>query len=283
VRPAAGYTVTAASVDGTDVLGIIRANGGYPFTNITAAHALVVTFTADEAYTVTVGAATNGTVSPGTQSIVKGKSTTFYFTPATGYAIQDVKVDGVSVGTPSFFTFADVATNHSLDVTFGNAVTLTTSVINGSIKVNTATVSGTASIAAGTKPQIDVVPNAHYKLYRLTVGGVNVTASAVKNADGSYTYTPATAISGNTTVSANCTMIYWALTGTAGANGKIGVSSTQVADGGSYFVNVTPNSGYQIASVTDNGVDVTSQVANGGYKVLNITANHVIAATFAAK
>ncbi|WP_224984852.1 InlB B-repeat-containing protein [Geomonas agri] len=283
VRPAAGYTVTAATVDGADALSVVRANGGYPFTNIGAAHSFIVTFTADQAYTLTVGATTNGTVSPGTQSVAKGKSATFYFTPATGYAIQDVKVDGSSVGTPSFFTFADVATNHSLDVTFGNAVTLTTSVTNGSLKVNATPVSGTTTIAAGSKPQIDVAPNAHYKLYRLTVGGVNVTASAVKNADGSYTYTPATAINGNTTVSANCSMIYWALTGTASANGKVGLSSTQVADGGSYFVNITPNSGYMIASVTDNGVDVTSQVANGGYKVLDITSNRAIAATFVAK
>lgn len=283
VRPEPGYTVTAATVDGTDVLGVVRANGGYPFTNISAAHAFVVTFTADEAYTVTVGATTNGTITPGTQSVVKGKSTTFYFTPATGYAISEVKVDGASVGTPSFITFADVAANHSLDVTFGNAVTVTTSVSNGSLKINGAAVSGPTSVAAGSKPQIDVVPNLHYKLYRLLVGGANVTASAIRNADGSYSYTPAAAINGNTTVSASCSAMYWAVTGTAGANGKIGLSSTQVMDGASYFVTITPDSGYKIGSVTDNGVDVTSQVASSGYKVLDITANRAIVVTFAAK
>ncbi len=283
VRPEAGYTVTAATVDGADVLGVVRANGGYQFTNITAAHTFVVTFTADEAYTVTVGATSNGTVTPGTESIVKGKSATFYFTPAAGYAIRDVKVDGTSVGTPSFFTFTDVATNHSLDVTFGNAVTLATTVTNGSVKINGTTATASTSVASGSKPQIDVEPNAHYKLYRLVVGGVNVTGSAVKNADGSYTYTPANAMLANTTITATCSAIYWALNGTAGANGRIGVSSTQIMDGNSYFINIMPNSGYKIATVTDNGTDVTTQVSNGGYNVANITTNHAVAVTFVAK
>ncbi|WP_224983405.1 beta strand repeat-containing protein [Geomonas agri] len=275
-----GYMVTGALLDGTtDVTAQVKNNAGYQFTDVTADHTLTVTFAAIPAYAVTAAVTGgNGTITPaGTTDVVSGSNQTYSFTPNAGYAIGTVSVDGTPVGAPGFYTFTNVTGPHTISVTFANAVTLTTSASNGSISVNGTLSTGTVSVGTGTSPVLTVTPNAHYKLYRLMVGSSNVTTKVVSD---SYTINN---IAANTSVSASFTPIYWTLTGSAGANGKIGVSSTQVMDGNNYFVSITPNSGYKIASVTDNGTDVTSQLSGGGFTVTNMTMSHAISATFVTK
>ena len=67
-----------------------------------------------------VTAGRGGTVSPsGVVAVPPGGTQTFTITQALGYAaVWDVNVDGVSQGTISSYTFTDVRTDHSLDVTF---------------------------------------------------------------------------------------------------------------------------------------------------------------------
>ena len=70
-------------------------------------------------YTITASAGEGGAVSPsGTVSVVQGADAAFVFTPAAGYQVAEVLVDGVSAGAVSSYTFADVAANHTLSVTF---------------------------------------------------------------------------------------------------------------------------------------------------------------------
>ena len=53
-------------------------------------------------YTLTSSAGTNGTISPsGSTSVNHGGSQTFTITPATGYSVADVIVDGSSAGAVS--------------------------------------------------------------------------------------------------------------------------------------------------------------------------------------
>lgn len=51
-------------------------------------------------------------------TVTKGQSQTFTFTPASGYHIEDVLVDGVSVGTDGSYTFSNVQSDHELEVIF---------------------------------------------------------------------------------------------------------------------------------------------------------------------
>ncbi len=60
---------------------------------------------------------TGGTITESAQ-VPAGASKTFYITPADGYQIAEVVVDGVSFGTPSTYTFKDVARNHTITVRF---------------------------------------------------------------------------------------------------------------------------------------------------------------------
>lgn len=70
-------------------------------------------------YTITATAGANGSITPsGEVTVNKGESATFTITPNNGYHIEDVLVDGVSVGAVSTYTFSNVTANHSIHATF---------------------------------------------------------------------------------------------------------------------------------------------------------------------
>ena len=59
-------------------------------------------------FSITANAGTGGTISPSGNIVVnQGAEATFSITPNTGYAIEDVKVDGASVGTVTSYTFSE--------------------------------------------------------------------------------------------------------------------------------------------------------------------------------
>lgn len=80
----------------------------------------IVTRPADKNYyTITAKAGKNGTISPsGTISVAEGVNQSFTFTPAAGYAIANVKIDGKSIGAVSSYTFTKIKANHTIEVTF---------------------------------------------------------------------------------------------------------------------------------------------------------------------
>src|SRR5439155_12210679 len=70
-------------------------------------------------YTITASAGSGGTISPsGALSVPDGGSQTFTITPGSGYYVQDVLVDGSSVGGVSSYTFSNVHANHTIAATF---------------------------------------------------------------------------------------------------------------------------------------------------------------------
>lgn len=70
-------------------------------------------------YTIIASSGANGTISPeGSVTVAAGTDKTFTITADTGYHISDVKVDGVSVGTVSSYTFKNVKANHTIHATF---------------------------------------------------------------------------------------------------------------------------------------------------------------------
>lgn len=76
-------------------------------------------------YTINAVAGSGGTISPtSSQQVVKGNSMTFTIAPSSGYKVQNIKVDGVSIGAMSTYTFSNVTANHSISAAF-TAVTST--------------------------------------------------------------------------------------------------------------------------------------------------------------
>jgi hypothetical protein len=70
-------------------------------------------------YTIKATAGTGGSISPsGNVKVNHGTDKTFTITPNSGYQIADVKVDNVSKGAISTFTFTNVTANHTISATF---------------------------------------------------------------------------------------------------------------------------------------------------------------------
>ena len=81
-------------------------------------------------YAITGNAGAHGSLSIGRVAVVRaGSDVTVTITPAAGYSIATVKVDGVSKGRVSAYTFRNVNTNHAIAATFkrGTSTALTAS------------------------------------------------------------------------------------------------------------------------------------------------------------
>lgn len=69
-------------------------------------------------YTITVNQSEGGKISPDTLSVNKYNSMTFTITPDEDYEIQDVLVNGKSVGVVTEYTFENVITNTAITAKF---------------------------------------------------------------------------------------------------------------------------------------------------------------------
>jgi murein DD-endopeptidase MepM/ murein hydrolase activator NlpD len=70
-------------------------------------------------YTITASAGSNGSISPsGDVAVNEGSDKSFTIVPDTGYQIDDVLVDGSSIGAVSSHTFNNVTENHTISATF---------------------------------------------------------------------------------------------------------------------------------------------------------------------
>ncbi len=234
--------------------------------------------------TIFASAGANGSISPnGATPVASGGSQTISITPAAGYHVADVLVDGSSVGSVTSYTFPNVTTSHTISASFANsppvaypqsqsvqrngslAITLTGSDPEGSsltFAVDTATVNGTLS---GTAPNLTYTPAIDYigpDSFTFTVSdGVNPAASA--------------------TVSITVTQWTRMVTFTAGANGSIsGISPQSVTwNGDATSVTATANSGYHFVNWTDSLSSFVSTTAT--LSLTSITADMNLTASFA--
>jgi hypothetical protein len=261
--PATGYQVSSVLVDGAAV----TAASSYTFSNVTAGHTISVTF-APITYTITASAGSNGTISPsGAVTVNYGASQAFSFTPATGYQVSSILVDGAAVTTASSYSFSNVIANHTISVSFA-PITYTITASTGSN--GTISPSGAVTVNYGASQAFSFTPATGYQVLSVLVDGAAVTAAS------SYTFSNVT---GGHTISVTFAPITYTLTPSAGANGTISPSSAvTVNSGGSQAFSFTPATGYQVSSILVDGAAVTTA---SSYSFSNVTANHTISVTFA--
>ena len=73
-------------------------------------------------YTITASAGSNGSITPsGVNSVNSGASQTFNISANSGYSVQNVFVDGASVGAVSSYTFSNVKADHAIFVSFAQS------------------------------------------------------------------------------------------------------------------------------------------------------------------
>ena len=267
ITPASGYQVSGVQVDGQSVGPV----SSYTMTAVSAPHTITATFAANApAYTITASAGANGTISPsGSVSVAGGASQTFTITPASGYNVASVTVDGSSVGAVTSYPFSNVTANHTISATFAiNTYTITASAgANGTISP-----SGSVSVAGGASQTFTITPGSGYHVASVTVDGSSV---------GAVTSYPFSNVTANHTISATFALNTYTITPSAGTNGTISPSAAlTVNSGASQAFTIAPAKGYWVAGVQVDGVSVGAVTT---YKFSNVTANHTIVATFAKR
>jgi hypothetical protein len=115
ISPAANYQISDVYVDGVSVGAIPN----YTFKNIITNHTIKATFIPIPNYIIISTAGSYGFLSPsGAVSVKSGASQKFTIIPTSGYKTASVKVDGVSIGTPTTYTFSNINANHTISASF---------------------------------------------------------------------------------------------------------------------------------------------------------------------
>lgn len=112
-------TATSGSVftNWTENGSQVSTNANYTFT-VNGNRNLVANF-AQSTYTIQASAGANGIITPsGTVTVAQGANQSFAMIPDTGFEVQNVYIDGNSVGALTSYTFTNVNANHQIYVTF---------------------------------------------------------------------------------------------------------------------------------------------------------------------
>jgi hypothetical protein len=271
ITPDADYLRLDVLVDGVSNPGAV-ASGVYTFTNVTANHTISASFV-KATYLITPSAGPGCTITPPTQQVVPYKgSQSFTIAANTGYDLTDVKVDNVSQGPITSYTFSNVTADHTIAAT----CTLKTFVITPSAGAGGAISPATPqTVNWGGSQKFDFTPNTGYLIDDVLVDGVSNPGAV---AAGSYTFTDVQAAH---TIAVTFKLQTFVITPSAGAGGAISPATPQtVGYGGSQKFDFLPNSGYLIDDVLVDGVSNPGAVAAGSYTFTDVTAAHTIAVTF---
>ena len=262
LHPDACYSIADIVVDGNSV----GASLNYMFTNVTANHTIVASFSLDS-YTIVASAGAGGSITPsGNVSVNCGANQSFAIAADPCYSIADVVVDGNSVGAVASYTFTAVGTPHFITASFSlNTYTIAASAgAGGSISP-----SGNVSVNCGANQSFTIAADPCYSIADVLVDGSSVGAVA------SYTFTNVTAAH---TIAASFSLNTYTIAASAGSGGSISPS-------GNVSVNCGANQAFAIAadpcySIADVLVDGGSIGAVSSYTFSNVTAAHTIAASF---
>jgi len=259
ITPSVGYHVADVLVDGISVGAVTS----YSFTNVTTNHTISASF-AINSYSIEATPGANGSIT-GPAAVNYGDSANYTITPAAGYHVTDVLVDGVSVGAVTSYSFNNVTASHTISATFAiNSYSIeATTGVNGSI-------SGPAAADYGASAVYTITPAEGYHVAEVLVDGISFGAVA------SYSFSNVTA---DHTISASFAINSYTITALPGANGTIsGPATVNYGDSATYTI--TPAVGYRVSHVKVNGVDVGPVTS---YTFTDVTAPQSITAIFAVQ
>ena len=214
---------------------------------------------------ISAAAGDGGEISPsGNRNYPQRLTALYHITPKAGYFIQDVKVDGVSVGSVKSYTFDPLTANHTLAASFAKTApkyTITASASGG----GTLTPAAAVGVAQGDASTFTIAANGDNQV-AVTVDGVCLGArSQVIFNDVRCNHTLAVAFSG-------------IIKATAGYGGTITPDGTlPVTYGASQPFTIAPLPGYAIAGLKVDGGNVAT---THSYTFSKVTASHTIAASF---
>ena len=265
IAPDDGYSVMDVSVDSKSV-GAVR---GYTFPNVTSDHTIHATFAINE-FIITAVAGDNGDISPAGEVVVEyGSRQMFSMIPDDGCYVLDVLINGSSAGPVMEHEFADVDSDHIIEVLFALTDHTISAVSgdNGSISP-----SGDIAVQHGSDQTFEIKPDEGYHIADVIVDGSSVGARMA------YAFTDVTedhwiqpAFEKNVyTISVSASGY-----GTISPAGKV-----TVEHGADLTIQIAPAQGNYILSLTVD--DAPAQITTE-YTFRNVDSHHTIEAAFAAK
>ena len=223
-------------------------------------------------FTIISSAGPHGTITPsGAVTVAFGNNATFTIHPDKGFFIDDVTVDGRSVGAIAEYSFTDVRSDHTIHAEFVSLHPPTlfieaTAGLNGTI-----TPSGEVEVLPGTDQTFTISPDPGFLIDDVLVDGA--TAGPVAQ----YTFTNVTA---NHTIHASFSEgnLTLTITATSGPNGTINPSGTVIVEpGSSKTFEMVADSGFRVGNVIVDGTPVGPAV---NYTFSGVITNHTIHAEF---
>ena len=202
-------------------------------------------------FNLTYETPSNGSISLDKSQVKFGEDATVTFVPESGYRVQDVFVNGASVGRVSTYTLSDIQEDKSIEVIFEK--------VNGTVYYQlTANISlhGNISLAkdsieAGQGISFSVTANDGYKIQDVLINGKSI--GAVKN----YTLSDIQEDKSIEAIFEEVTgTIYYSLNAKPSASGSVLFPADKVVEGESVSFTVTANQGYRLQDVLVNGKSI---------------------------
>ena len=272
IVPDPGYVIDKVFVD--DYPNSLALSGSYTFTNLIANHTIYATFK-PITYTITATAGPYGSTMPaGAVQVLQGADQLIQILPNPGYHVNDVTVDGISVGAVDSYLFTNVMASHTIHATFAiNTYTITPSAGgNGNISPNTP-----QTVNYGANKTFTFTPATGYKVHEVFIDGTPDIAAALA---GTYTFFN---VSADHTIDVTFTKQTYTITSTAGPNGTIwplGVDYVEYMEHSQIYA-FEPADGYYIKEVYVDGEKDPLALYNQMHRFLNVDANHTIHVFFA--
>ncbi len=174
-----GYHLESITVDGVALTNLGPSQSSYSFQNILSDHTIAVVY-APNVYMVTTSV-TNGTITPSTTTTF-GKDVTIDFSPNPGFRLTGITVDGAPlVGlspSQSSYTFKDMASSHTIAVTYEQNVFIVTFVdYNGTVLGTDAVEYNTAATAPANPSRAGYAFTSWDKDFSHVISDMTVTAT----------------------------------------------------------------------------------------------------------
>lgn len=165
--PETGYYIKNVSIDKRD-MGSIET---YTFSRVTNDHLVEVVFE-QLMYNINLNTPENGAIEyEGDLYLPYGSNKQLSFIPEEGYRIKDIKINNVSIGTPSTYTFLNIQEDQNVVVEFEQ--------IYFTIEVNSyghgiLNPETTILVPYGSNKKFEIIPELGYTISRLDVDGKSI-------------------------------------------------------------------------------------------------------------
>jgi hypothetical protein len=265
IVPATGFGIRDVKVDNVS-MGAVST---YTFTYVTANHSISASFIPLNSFTINSSAGQGGSISPqGINTVYEGTFQAYTIVANLGYRIADLRVDNVSVGPLSSYTFINIAAGHTIVATFTPIPTYTITASagsGGSISPN-----GSIKVNEGTNQTFTFIPDVGHRILEILIDGIS--AGSVS------TYTFTNVIIDHTISVSFAAIPVYPVDASSGSGGSINPSGrTFVYEGLNQSFTITPNIGYEVSDVLVDNISVGNVTT---YTFSNVTTSHTISASF---